>query len=315
MFLEHFGLKTNPFGVTADARYLYFGREHRDALAAMYLSVLEGRGIGALIAHAGMGKTTLLRYLASRLQGKAVTAFLSHPYRGRHDLMRDVLDRLGLQAEDSEFHQMARLQGYLRNLLQRRTKVVLLFDECQALRFEALEQIRLLSNLRSSNMNMLEIVLAGQEEFEDELRLEEHEALRQRISVLATIRPFDEAEVARYIERRLRLAGCEKTLFDAQSIAELARISNGVPRNINHIAYKAMALAWADGDETISVTTVGEAARDLVAGEGRMETTEASEDADRGVLGGERRHDIEYGQVRPRDVRTEPSLGIAAKVG
>ncbi|MEZ5395603.1 MAG: hypothetical protein R2724_22700 [Bryobacterales bacterium] len=96
MFLEHFGLKSNPFGVTSDARFLYFGQEHRDALSAMYLSILDGRGMSAMVAHAGMGKTTLMRYLASRLHGKAATAFLSHPFRSRRDLMRDVLKRLGL---------------------------------------------------------------------------------------------------------------------------------------------------------------------------------------------------------------------------
>jgi general secretion pathway protein A len=267
MFLEHFGLKSNPFGVTSDARYLYFGQDHRDALSALYLSILDGRGMSAVVAHAGMGKTTLMRYLASRLHGKAATAFLSHPYRSRRDLMRDVLKRLGLESEDTEFHQMSRLQSYLRNLMQRKTKVVLLFDECQALSFEALEQVRLLSNLRSSNMNLLEVVMAGQLEFEAILQRPEHEALRQRISAVARIRRFGEEDVQRYVERRLLISGRREPLLEDDAFATAAGISRGIPRNINHLCYKAMQLAWADGDAMISARLLHEAARDLDWGE------------------------------------------------
>ena len=110
--------------------------------------------------------------------------------------MRDVLRRLGLQAKDeTEYTQMNRLQLHLRNLMQRKTKLVLIFDEVQALSYEAIEQVRLLSNLRSTNMNLLEVVLAGQPELEDTLQRPEMEALRQRISVVARIRRFGDKDV------------------------------------------------------------------------------------------------------------------------
>jgi len=263
VFLEHFGLDRDPFGVTADARYLYFSREHKEALSALYLSVLEGRGLCALIANAGMGKTTLLRYLASRLAGKTSVAFLSHPYRSPRDLMRDVLERLGLPGEDSEFHQMRRIEQHLAGLRRNGSKMVLLFDEGQALSQEALEQIRLLSNLRSSNMNLLEIVLAGQQELEELLEGPQMEAFRQRISVVARVDPFDEAEVDRYLRRRLAVAGREEELFDSSAVAEVTAIAGGIPRNINHLCYKALALAWADGDDRVTARSVEEAGRDL----------------------------------------------------
>ena len=74
MFAERFGLNADPFRIPADPSFLYFGQGHKDALSAVYLSVLESRGIGALTAQAGMGKTTLLRYLVGRLKGKAAAA-------------------------------------------------------------------------------------------------------------------------------------------------------------------------------------------------------------------------------------------------
>lgn len=263
MFLDHFQLQGNPFEVTADARYLYFGPDHRDALSALYLSILEGRGLAALIAGAGMGKTTLLRYLAARLKGKAAVAFLSHPYRTRTDLMGDLARKLRLPGAPSEYQLMAQLQLYLRQLAQKKRKLVLLFDEAQSLSLEALEQVRLLSNLRTSNMNLLEIIVAGQTELEDTLKQPAMEAFRQRISVTARIGRLNAAEVGRYLERRLKVAGRTEPLFEAGALDAIAQLSAGKPRNINQLCYKALALAWADGVATVSRTLVEEAAGDM----------------------------------------------------
>lgn len=263
MFLDHFQLRGNPFEVTADARFLYFGPEHRDALSALYLSILEGRGLAALIAGAGMGKTTLLRYLAARLHSRASVAFLSHPYSTRADLMGDLAQRLRLPGEPSEYELMTQLRLYLRQLSQKKRKLVLLFDECQSLSIEALEQIRLLSNLRTSNMNSLEIVVAGQSELEDVLNQPVMEAFRQRVTVTARLKPLKGTEVKRYLERRLKVAGRDEPLFDGAAIEAIVRESGGTPRKINQLCYKALALAWADGEAMVSDTLITEAARDM----------------------------------------------------
>ncbi|MBI1357971.1 MAG: AAA family ATPase [Acidobacteria bacterium] len=263
MFLEHFGLRGNPFGVTADARFLYFGPEHREALSALYLSILEGRGLSALIAQAGMGKTTLLRYLAARLKDRAAVALLSHPYRSRTDLMGDLAKRLRLPSEQSEFQQVAHLQLCLKKLAQQRRKLVLLFDEAQAMSDEALEQVRLLSNLRSTNMNLLEIVIAGQPELDDLFRRPELESFRQRVSVVARIPRFTPEHVQAYVNRRLEVAGRTEPVFDEAAVAAIAKVSGGVPRTINQLCYKALALAWADGETTVGAELIEEASRDM----------------------------------------------------
>jgi type II secretory pathway predicted ATPase ExeA len=264
MFAERFGLSADPFRITADPGFLYFGQGHKDALSAVYLSVLESRGIGALTAPAGMGKTTLLRYLAGRLKGKAAAAFFPHPYQTRQDLMQEVMKRVGLGASGTaEFEQMSRLQQRLAELKRRGYRMLLLFDEGQALSDEALEQIRLLSNLHSTNLNLLGIIIAGQPELEDKLGESRHEALRQRISVMARVEPLNEEEVAEYIRHRLSVAGRGEELFLPEAIKLAAEVSGGIPRWLNHVCHGAMILAWADDLDRVTADLVLEASRDL----------------------------------------------------
>lgn len=264
MFAERFGLTADPFRITADPSFLYFGQGHKDALSAVYLSVLESRGIGALTAPAGMGKTTLLRYLVGRLKGKAAAAFFPHPYQTRQDVMQEVMKRVGLGASGTaEFEQMSRLQQRLTELKRRGYRMLLLFDEGQALSDEALEQIRLLSNLHSTNLNLLEIIIAGQPELEDRLREPRHEALRQRISVMARVEPLREDEVGAYIRHRLAVVGRSEELFLPEAITVAAEASSGIPRWLNHVCHGALTLAWADDLDRVTADLVLEASRDL----------------------------------------------------
>lgn len=264
MYAERFGLTADPFRITADPSFLYFGQGHKDALSAVYLSVLESRGIGALTAPAGMGKTTLLRYLVGRLKGKAAAAFFPHPYQTRRDVMQEVMKRVGLGASGTaEFEQMSRLQQRLTELKRRGYRMLLLFDEGQALSDEALEQIRLLSNLHSTNLNLLEIIIAGQPELEDKLREPQHEALRQRISVVARVEPLREREVAEYIRHRLSVVGGREQLFPPAAVSLAAEVSGGIPRWLNHVCHRALTLAWADDLDHVTADIVLEAASDL----------------------------------------------------
>jgi MSHA biogenesis protein MshM len=211
-----------------------------------------------------MGKTTLLRYLVGRLKGKAAAAFFPHPYQTRRDLMQEVMKRVGLGASGTaEFEQMSRLQQRLADLKRRGYRMLLLFDEGQALSDEALEQIRLLSNLHSTNLNLLGIIIAGQPELEDKLGESRHEALRQRISVMARVEPLNEEEVAEYIRHRLSVAGRGEELFLPEAITLAAEVSGGIPRWLNHVCHGAMILAWADDLDRVTADLVLEASRDL----------------------------------------------------
>src|SRR5208283_2958540 len=180
MFLEFYGFREQPFGVTPDPRFLYLSPAHREALASLYYGIESGRGFMALIAKPGMGKTTLLFQLLQRFQSSARTAFVFQTQCTSREFMRFLLAEIG----------------------------------CEISPDADLVTIRLLSDFETPRAKLLQIVLAGQPELADKLAKPSLGQLRQRISVLSRLEPLPLAEVDQFIAYRLRIAGYSTgTLF------------------------------------------------------------------------------------------------------
>ena len=248
MFLEHFGLAEDPFGVTPDPKFLYFGRQHREALSSLYYSIVESRGFAAMIAAPGMGKTTLLHYLRERMKDRAEFALLVCSFDDQNDLLRAVMTPLGMEPDDVDyFRNWRHLHSFLLKRHGQEHRVVLICDEAQSLSDQTLENVRLLSNLETTQTKLLQVILAGQPTLIEKLRSPGLEQLGQRINVSCRIHPLDEGEVATYIEHRLQVAGRTRRLFSPEAVATIARSSQGIPRNVNTLCYNAMAMALALG--------------------------------------------------------------------
>jgi type II secretory pathway predicted ATPase ExeA len=264
MYLEHFSLQESPFGIDSDPRFTYFGEQHREALSSLYVSILEGRGISAVIAQPGMGKTTLVNYLLARLQDRSTICRLEYPYRRRSDLMGGILAGLGLDSsEERDFHQIRLLERFCIEQARTGRKTLLFVDEAQALSVESMEQVRLVSNLRDRGKTIVEIVLAGHPSLAHAIRFPELQALRQRIGVMTHIEPFDEAGVRKYVAHRLQVAGRTDPVFRCEALEVVAFLSQGIPRNINHLCHSAMMLACAQEDSRVSEDTVWEAGEEM----------------------------------------------------
>jgi len=264
MFLQHFGLTEDPFGVTPDPKFLYFGRQHREALSSLYYSVVESRGFAAMIAAPGMGKTTLLHYLRERMKDRAEFALLVCSFDDQNDLLRAVMTPLGMEPDGSDyFRNWRRLHSFLLKRQGQDRRVVLLCDEAQSLTDQTLENVRLLSNLETTQAKLLQVILAGQPSLIEKLRSPGLEQLGQRVNVSCRIHPLDEGEVATYIEHRLQVAGRTRRLFSSEAVATIARSSQGIPRNVNTLCYNAMAMALALGRRFIDEEVVQSVVCDL----------------------------------------------------
>lgn len=265
MFLEHWKLREQPFGVTPDPRYLYFSAGHREALASVFCGIEMGRGFLSLIARPGMGKTTLIFQLLRRWKGHVQSAFLFQTQCNSRELIRYLLGDLGLNNDSND---IVKMHGELNEFLVREAKagkrVVVFIDEAQNLPDEVLETVRLLSNFEASDRKLLQIVLAGQPELAQRLSSPSLAQLSQRIAVNARLDPLPPAEVVQYIKHRLSVAGGENPeLFTPGALGAVAELSQGVPRLVNAICFNALSLGVAARRDQVNLELVSEAARDL----------------------------------------------------
>jgi type II secretory pathway predicted ATPase ExeA len=265
MFLEYYGLREQPFGVTPDPRFIYFGPAHREALASLLYAIETKRGFSAMVAEPGMGKTSLLFRLLESLQTSARTAFLFQTDGDSKELLRGLLNDLGIKGRGKGIAAMhADLNKALLEELQAGRKTVLVIDEAQNLDESALESIRLLSNFETATEKLLHIVLAGQPKLADTLARPDLVQLRQRVAAIIQLRPFQPEEVAAYVKHRLHAAGYEgQPIFSSGALQTIARVSKGIPRDINSLCFQALSIGFATQTKTIGAEVIREVVADF----------------------------------------------------
>jgi general secretion pathway protein A len=266
MFLRHFNLSEQPFGVTPNPRFLYASSTHREALAALVYGLESGLGFVSLVARPGMGKTTLLFEVLRRLNETARTVFLFQTISTPVDLFRALLIDLGVENPQGT---LVDHQTQLNQMLAKESvsgkRLVIVIDEAQNLDDSVLEAVRMLSNFETGNRKLMHIVLSGQLQLAERLAGRQLEQLRQRISIFAHLKPLSRTETAEYIQHRLRTAGWEKQtlLFTPPAMALIADQSQGIPRNINRLCFNALSIACAMRKTVVDSDIVAEAASDL----------------------------------------------------
>ena len=260
-FLEFFGLREEPFGMTPDPAYLYASKTHSEALASLSLGIADNRGFFALVAQPGMGKTTLLYQLLEKLRDTTRTVLLFQTQCTSRELIEYILQDLGIDVRGMGLVAMhGKLNEILFAELLAGKRFVLVVDEAQNLDDTVLETIRMLCNFETHNAKLMQIVLAGQPRLASKLAQPRLSQLRQRIAVLSHLEPFTVEETGLYVEHRLKVAGhTAEPIFDPASISAIARLSDGIPRNINNICYNSLLLSYTRGQRKVTAETVQEA--------------------------------------------------------
>lgn len=265
MYNEYYGLVRAPFEMTPDPSFLYLGEAHREGLATLVYAVNSGKGFVMLTGEVGTGKTTLLHALLGQLDAKTNSAFIFNPRLDPLGFFRVLFEELGVgPACDSKAEYLLSLNRYLIEKLAAGERVLLIVDEAQNLSAEMLEEIRLLSNLETPTSKLIQIMLVGQPELQGLIDKPELRQLRQRIALRHHLRPFDEDELAEYVEGRLEKAGYTgRGVFNKRALRELFRVTQGTPRLINVVCDGAMLLGYARQESTIGPDAIREVARDL----------------------------------------------------
>ena len=269
MYFEHYGLNEAPYSITPDPRFVFLSERHRDALAHLLFGIGQGGGGGfvQLTGEVGTGKTTLSRLLLEQLPGNTRVALLLNPRLGPIELLEAVCEELHVDiagARGSGKALVDALNAYLLRAYADGLRVVLIVDEAQNLSAEALEQVRLLTNLETDTQKLLQVVLIGQPELREALAKPELRQLAQRITARFHLTPLSAEETGDYLRHRFRVAGGRHFPLSAAAVRRVHKHANGIPRLVNVIAERALLAGYARDAATIDPKLVDAAAREVL---------------------------------------------------
>jgi general secretion pathway protein A len=276
MYCDYFGFTEKPFKPTPEPRFLYSTPQHEEALASILYTIRERMGFVALVGEPGTGKTTLLRAAIHQLDRKTKTAFVFNTNMNFEEILLLVLDDFGLvkpNERPAKIDLVRRLNAFAIRVMSGGGNVAIILDEAHNLTTNAIEGLRLVSNLESEERKLIQIVIAGQTELDRKLAQAKHKQLQQRIVLKRALAQLNEEQSGRYIEHRLAVARYSgPAIFPPRTQKLVYEYSGGVPRLINILCENALLAAYSMNKKTVEPAVIEEVARDFdlvkVAGNG-----------------------------------------------
>mgnify|MGYP002713001351 CR=1 FL=1 len=279
MYEAFYGFREKPFSILPDPSFLYLSKKHQRALTMLEYGVINQAGFSVVTGAIGSGKTTLVRKLLEGVDETLKVGLISNTHC---DSFEELLQWIHLSFE-LDYHgkdKVALYESFTDFLVREyaaRRRAVLIIDEAQNLSMEALEQLRMLSNVNADKHQLLQLILVGQPDLRDVLRQPQLEQFAQRIAVAYHLAPLDEGETEQYIQHRLRVAGGATNVFTSESCREVWSNTGGVPRLINILCDSALVYGFADQHDFIDTDIVRDVLRDR-----RMDVGEGPGQADGG---------------------------------
>jgi general secretion pathway protein A len=267
MYTSFFGLAEKPFSITPDPRYLFLSERHAEALAHLLYGIEDAGGFVQLTGEVGTGKTTMVRSLLAQVPDHADVALILNPRVTPLEFLLAICDELHVPHAESMRGSVKALVDALNLFLldahAHGRRVVVIVDEAQQLPTDTLEQVRLLTNLETETRKLLQIILVGQPELRDVLARNDLRQLAQRITGRYHLDPLTPPEAAAYVRHRLKVAGGTAEIFTPAALAELHRLSHGIPRVINVLADRALLGAYTIEQHRVTPKLVREAAAEV----------------------------------------------------
>lgn len=247
-YLKYFGLNERPFGLTPDPQFYFETETQREALSHLAFLLGQKEGFALIYGDVGLGKTTLSRIFLSSLDDNTYnTALILNPIMDKDEILKMIAKELGLETSGLTRKELYdSIEFFLLEEHSRGKETVIVIDEAQLLSNEALEFIRVLSNMETEKEKILRIVLFAQPELIEKMRDPSTRHLAQRITVTYKLKPFSERDVRRYIAYRLIKAGSKGIpSFKKGAVRLIYKASNGYPRLINILCDRCMLSLYA----------------------------------------------------------------------
>jgi len=267
MYNEYFGFRESPFSIAPDPRYLYLSEMHQDGLAHLNYGLTSEGCIILLTGEVGTGKTTLCRFFLEQLEPTANVALIINPGLSSSELLSAVCDEFRVELGEDAYttkHYLDALNEFLLQAHADNNPAMLVIDEAQNLDKEALEMIRLLTNLETNRQKLLKIFLLGQSELSTVLTSPDLSQVSQRITGRFHLTGLQPNETSEYIKHRLTVAsGTPKQLFSDKAVKRIHQITGGIPRLINNLCDRSLIGAYAEEKEQVDEAIVRTASREI----------------------------------------------------
>jgi MSHA biogenesis protein MshM len=265
MYYNHFGLNQAPFKITPNTEFFFAGGNRGPILEALIYAITHGEGIIKVTGEVGSGKTMLCHMLPTRLPPHIEIVYIANPSVSAEEILHAIAFELQLTVgrDATRLEVMQAMQEHLVKRHAEGKRVVVFVEESQSMPLATLEEIRLLSNLETKDDKLLQIVLFGQPELDDNLRQPNIRQLRERITHSFRLEPLAPGEIREYLMFRMRAAGYRgPDLFAGSVVKQIARASLGLTRRVNLIADKALLAAFSENTHTLRQKHVDAAVRD-----------------------------------------------------
>ena len=264
MYEAFYGLKEKAFNLNPDPEYFYMSREHEDAYMHLEYAISESKGFAVITGEVGSGKTTLINYLLNKLKLNINIGLITNTNIPASQFLKAICREFEIDVDVREKVDIMEIfQDFLLERYAQNERVLLIIDEAQNISPEAMEEIRMLSNLEAEKSHLIQIILLGQPELKYKLQRNDLKQFAQRVSTHYHINGLNKDEVNNYIQHRLKVGEAKNLdIFNEDAIELIYQHSMGIPRIINVICDTALVYGYADGikiiDKSIIETVIKE---------------------------------------------------------
>ncbi|MFH1874374.1 MAG: AAA family ATPase [Pseudomonadota bacterium] len=268
MYLNYYNFREEPFNITPDPKFYFLSNQHEAAIESLLYGIESRRGFMTLIGDVGTGKTTTCRTLLNRLPKNVDTSLIFNPMLSILELLQSINDDFDNKdaVKDTVKGQIDALNNFLLRRLRWGKNAVVIIDEAQNLSIEAMEMMRLLSNLETDNKKLLQIIFIGQNELIPKLSAPDLRQLNQRIIIRCRLTPLAYPDLVRYVEHRLQVAsfnGQATVKFAQKALLKIYEYCQGTPRLANLLCDRLLMEGFAEKTNLVNVEMVKNAILDL----------------------------------------------------